>query len=96
MAMLGVVNHSKVPLRLAIFFGFTVGALSFIIALGYLIAKLLFWQEFQLGLAPILIGFFFVSSVQLIFVGIVGEYIGAIYTQVKAMPLVVEKERINW
>jgi glycosyltransferase involved in cell wall biosynthesis len=96
MAMLGVVSHSKVPLRMAIFFGFVTGALSFMIALGYLIAKLLFWQEFQLGLAPILIGFFFLSSVQLIFVGIVGEYIGAIYTQVKGMPLVVEKERINW
>jgi glycosyltransferase involved in cell wall biosynthesis len=95
MAMLGVVNHSKVPLRMATFFGFVVGALSFTIAVGYLIAKLLFWPEFQLGLAPILIGFFFLSSVQLIFVGIVGEYIGAIYTQVKGMPLVVEKERIN-
>jgi polyisoprenyl-phosphate glycosyltransferase len=96
LAMLGIVNHSKVPLRLATIFGFVVGALSFTIALGYLIAKLLFWQEFQLGLAPILIGFFFLSSVQLIFVGILGEYIGAIYTQVKGMPLVVEKERINW
>ena len=56
----------------------------------------MFWQNSSLGLAPILIGFFFLSSVQLDFVGIVGEYIGAIYTQVKGMPLVVEKERINW
>ena len=96
LAMLGIVNHSKVPLRLATIFGFVVGALSFVVALGYLVAKLLFWQQFQLGLAPILIGFFFLSSVQLIFVGMLGEYIGAIYTQVKGMPLVVEKERINW
>jgi glycosyltransferase involved in cell wall biosynthesis len=96
MAMLGIVNHSKVPLRLATIFGFAMAFLSFLIALGYLVAKLLFWQKFELGLAPILIGFFFLSSVQLIFVGIVGEYIGAIYTQVKRMPLVVERERINW
>jgi glycosyltransferase involved in cell wall biosynthesis len=96
MAMLGIVNHSKVPLRLATIFGFAMALLSFLVAMGYLVAKLLFWNEFSLGLAPILIGFFFLSSVQLTFVGIVGEYIGSIYTQVKRMPLVVERERINW
>jgi glycosyltransferase involved in cell wall biosynthesis len=96
LAMLGIVNHSKVPLRLATIFGFGMALLSFLIALGYLVAKLVFWDEFSLGLAPILIGFFFLSSVQLAFVGIVGEYIGSIYTQVKKLPLVVERERINW
>jgi len=96
MAMLGIVNHSKVPLRLATMLGFGMATFSFLLALGYLIAKLLFWDRFSFGLAPILIGFFFMSSVQLAFVGIVGEYIGSIYTQVKGMPLVVEKERINW
>jgi glycosyltransferase involved in cell wall biosynthesis len=96
LAMLGIVNHSKVPLRLATMFGFAMAALSFLVALGYLVAKLVFWNQFELGLAPILIGFFFLSSVQLVFVGIVGEYIGSIYTQVKRLPLVVEKERINW
>ena len=96
LAMLGIVNHSKVPLRLATIFGFAMAAVSFLIALGYLVAKLLFWNQFSLGLAPILIGFFFLSSVQLAFVGIVGEYIGAIYTHVKRLPLVVERERINW
>jgi glycosyltransferase involved in cell wall biosynthesis len=96
LAMLGIVNHSKVPLRLATMLGFGMATLSFLLALGYLIAKLLFWDRFGFGLAPILIGFFFMSSVQLAFVGIVGEYIGSIYTQVKGMPLVVEKERINW
>ena len=96
LAMLGIVNHSKVPLRLATIFGFGMALLSFLIAVGYLVAKLVFWDEFSLGLAPILIGFFFLSSVQLAFVGIVGEYIGSIYTQVKKLPLVVERERINW
>ena len=96
LAMLGIVSHSKVPLRLATICGFGMALLSFLIALGYLVAKLLFWDEFSLGLAPILIGFFFLSSVQLAFVGIVGEYIGSIYTQVKKLPLVVERERINW
>lgn len=96
LAMLGIVSHSKVPLRLATMFGMAMAALSFLIALGYLVAKLVFWDQFSVGLAPILIGFFFLSSVQLVFVGIVGEYIGSIYTQVKRLPLVVEKERINW
>ena len=96
LAMLGIVNHSKVPLRLATIFGFGMAALSFLIAVGYLVAKLVLWDEFSLGLAPILIGFFFLSSVQLAFVGIVGEYIGSIYTQVKKLPLVIERERINW
>jgi glycosyltransferase involved in cell wall biosynthesis len=96
LAMLGIVSHSKVPLRLATIFGFSMGALSFLIAFGYLVAKLLWWNEFSLGLAPILVGFFFLSSVQLVFVGIIGEYIGSIYTQVKKLPLVVERERINW
>ena len=96
LAMLGIVNHSKVPLRLATIAGFGMAVLSFLVAVGYLVAKLLFWNDFSLGLAPILIGFFFLSSVQLAFVGIVGEYIGSIYTQVKKLPLVVERERINW
>lgn len=96
MAMLGITNHSKVPLRLATLFGFGMSALGFVLALGYLIAKLAFWNKFTLGTAPILIGFFLFSSVQLFFIGILGEYIGAIHTQVLKRPLVVEKERINF
>ncbi len=95
-AMLGFVNHSKVPLRLAVFIGFGMSILSLIVGMVYLIYKLLYWDRFQAGLAPITIGIFFFSSVQLFFVGILGEYIGAIYTQVKRRPLVVEKERINF
>ncbi len=96
MAMLGFVNHSKVPLRLASFTGFLGAFLSLAVAVGYLIYKLLFWYEFQLGIAPLVVGFFFLMSVQLFFIGMVGEYIGAIYTQVRKRPLVVERERVNF
>jgi len=95
-AMLGITNHSKVPLRMAAFAGFCLGAVSFFFALIYLVYKLLFWNSFQLGTAPVVIGIFFFSGVQLFFVGILGEYIGAIYTQVLRRPPVIEKERINF
>ena len=94
-AMLGIVSHSKVPLRLATLTGFAGAVVSFCVGLVYLAYKLVFWDRFTVGVAPLLLGFFFLSSVQLGFVGIVGEYIGAIYSQVKQHPLVVEKERIN-
>jgi glycosyltransferase involved in cell wall biosynthesis len=96
MAMLGVTNYTKIPLRLATMFGFFSAAISFLIGLVYLIYKLIFWFQFTLGSAPIIIGLFFLGSVQLLFLGIVGEYIGAIYTQVMHRPLVIEKERINF
>ena len=96
MAMLGVTNHSKVPLRLATMLGFAVSFLSLCVALGYLIFKLLYWDSFSLGLAPLEIGIFFFGSVQLFFIGIVGEYIGAIHTQVQKRPHLVELERINF
>jgi glycosyltransferase involved in cell wall biosynthesis len=96
MAMLGITNHSKVPLRIAAMAGFTISLLSLLVAFGYLIAKLMFWNELQLGLAPLLIGIYFFGAVQLFFIGVLGEYIGAIHTQVHKRPLVVEKERINF
>ncbi|QAY77040.1 glycosyltransferase [Sphingosinicella sp. BN140058] len=95
-AMLGITNHSKIPLRMATMAGFFLSAASLFIALGYLIAKLLFWSQFALGTAPILIGFFFFMSVQLFFIGIIGEYVGAIHTQVQKRPHVIEKERLNF
>lgn len=95
-AMLGITNHSKIPLRLAAILGFTMSALSMLVALGYLFAKLIFWNYFSLGTAPLIIGLFLFSSVQLFFIGIIGEYIGSIHTQVLKRPLVVEKERINF
>jgi glycosyltransferase involved in cell wall biosynthesis len=95
-AMLGITSHSKVPLRLAAMLGFVTSALSFLVGLVYLVYKLLFWQRFALGVAPVVIGLFFFASVQLFFIGIIGEYIGAIHTRVVRRPLVVEKERINF
>ena len=76
--------------------GFLMSVISFLIAMAYLVAKLVFWDNFALGTAPVVIGLFFLASVQLFFIGIIGEYIGAIYTQVQKRPLVVEKERINF
>ncbi len=96
LAFLGIVNHSKVPLRLATMAGFALAMFSLLVAFGYLVYKLFFWNQFTVGIAPILIGFFFLTSVQLFFIGIVGEYIGSIYTQVRHHPHVFEKERINF
>lgn len=96
LAMLGITNHSKVPLRLATLSGFLLSLVSFIVGCGYLVYKLMFWERFSLGIAPALIGLFFFCSVILFFIGILGEYIGAIHTQVLRRPLVVEKERINF
>ena len=96
MAMLGITNHSKIPLRLATMTGFVVALLSLLVALGYFGYKLIFWDNFQVGMAPLVIGLFFFSAVQLFFIGIIGEYIGAIHTQVLKRPLVIEKERINF
>jgi polyisoprenyl-phosphate glycosyltransferase len=95
-AMLGVTSVSKVPLRVATMLGFSLSLLSLLIAFGYLAAKIIFWNSFSLGMAPMVIGLFFFGAVQLFFIGILGEYIGAIHTQVLKRPLVVEKERINF
>jgi len=95
-AMLGFVSYSKLPLRLASFIGFGVSILRFLVALVYLVYKLIFWSRFTVGIAPLVIGIFFFAGVQLFFLGIIGEYIGAIFTQVKKRPLVIEKERINF
>ena len=96
LAMLGFTNHSKLPLRLSVFIGIFSAILSLLVAIGYLVYKLIFWDRFSVGMAPLVIGVFFFSSVQLFFIGIIGEYIGAIHTQVRKRPLVVEKERINF
>lgn len=95
-AMLGFTNHSKVPLRLATMFGFALSAFSFLVGLVYLLMKVILWREFTIGLAPVVVGLFFMGSVQLLFIGILGEYIGAIHTKVTKRPLVVERERINF
>jgi glycosyltransferase involved in cell wall biosynthesis len=95
-AMLGITNLSKVPLRIATFLGFASACLCMLIAALYFIYKLLFWNSFTVGIAPLVIGIFLFSSVQLVALGILGEYIGAIHTQVQKRPYVVELERINF
>ncbi len=95
-AMLGITSHSKVPLRLATMSGFALSILSLLVALAYLVLKLLWWDTFNLGLAPLVIGVYFLGAVQLFFVGLLGEYISSIHTQVHRRPLVVERERINF
>lgn len=95
-AMLGITNLSKVPLRLVTFFGFVGSMLCGIVGLGYLVYKLLFWNSFSVGTAPLVIGLFFLGSVQLVSMGILGEYIGAIHTQVLKRPYVIEQERVNF
>ncbi len=95
-AMLGITNHSKVPLRLMVMGGGVLALLSLLIAFGFFVAKILFWDSFQLGVAPMLISLFFFSSVQILFLGMLGEYIGSVHTQMRNMPLVVESERVNF
>jgi glycosyltransferase involved in cell wall biosynthesis len=96
LAMLGITKLSKVPLRLVTFSGFAGSLLSMLGGMAYFAYKLLFWHQFTLGIAPIAIGMFFLGSLQLLFMGIIGEYIGNIHTQVHNRPLVVERERLNF
>lgn len=95
-AMLGITNHSKIPLRLMAMSGFILAFFSLLTAIFFLFVKLLYWDSFQLGTAPILIGVFFFGAIQAFFIGVLGEYVGSIHTQVRNMPLVVESERINF
>ena len=94
-AISGIINHSKLPLKLATFVGFFLAGISMLVAAAYFIYKLLYWNTFTLGVAPLIIGVFFFSAVQLIFIGIIGEYVGAILTQVKNRPLAIIEETIN-
>jgi glycosyltransferase involved in cell wall biosynthesis len=96
LAMLGFTSHSKVPLRLAAMLGFLCALLSLVAGIAYLVYKLVFWSQVSVGIAPMVIGLFFFASVQLLFLGVVGEYVGAIHTLVQHRPLVVERERINF
>jgi hypothetical protein len=94
--MLGITNLSKVPLRIVTFIGFTTSVLSLFTAFFYLLYKLVYWDNFSVGIAPVLIGVFFFFSIQLISLGIIGEYIGSIQTIVQNRPLAIERERINF
>ena len=94
--ILGIVKHSRTPLRFMVVLGFISSVISLLIGIFYLVYKLFFWKSFALGLAPIIIGIFIVSSIQITLLGLVGEYIGVILLHQRNLPLVIEKERINF
>ena len=95
-AMLSFTSYTKIGLRMATFLGMGVAFLSVLIALVYLVMKLIHWNNFDAGTAPILIGMFFLGAVQLVFLGIIGEYILSMNQRIMNRPLVVEEERINF
>lgn len=95
-AMLSLTSYTKIGLRLAVFAGGAFSLIGFIIALIYLILKLIHWNDFPAGTAPILIGVFLMSSIQLFFIGLLGEYIMNINRRIMKRPLVVEEERLNF
>ncbi len=94
--MLGITSHSKIPIRLTTIAGFFLALVSFIISMVFVVLKIFFWSSFDLGMAPLLVGLFFFSSVQLFFIGLLGEYIISINTRIMKRPLVIEDERVNF
>lgn len=96
MGILGIINNSKVPLRIATFLGFLLSFVSFITAVAYTVVKFFNWESMPLGIAPLIIGGAFMFGIVLFFLGVIGEYIGAIYTQILKRPRVFESERINF
>jgi len=94
--MLGIIKHSKIPLRIMTLVGFILSLLLLGIGIFFLFYKLLYWSSFQLGLAPLILGVFFGISIQIMMIGVIGEYVGFILTQVRKLPLVIERERINF
>lgn len=95
-AMLSITSYTKVGLRLATLFGFVCSVISVLIAIVYLVMKLMYWDRFTAGMAPMLIGVFLLGSIQMFFIGLLGEYILTINSRVMKRPLVVEEERINF
>jgi polyisoprenyl-phosphate glycosyltransferase len=96
LAILGVISHSKAPLRLMTFTGLIGSGASFLTGAAFLAYKLLFWSHFQVGVAPLVIGVSFALSIQLLFMGLIGEYVGAIHTQLQRRPWAIERERMNF
>ena len=94
--MLGIIKHSRAPLRLVTFLGFVLSFFSLLTALVYFIYKLIFWNTFDLGIAPLIIGIFGFASIQVLLLGIIGEYVGILLIHIRNLPLVQEKERINF
>lgn len=94
--MLGIIKHSRAPLRIVTLIGFAFSFLSFFVATTYFFYKLIFWDSFDLGIAPLIIGIFSFASIQILLLGIIGEYIGILLIHQRNMPLVIEKERVNF
>ena len=95
-AMLSFTSYTKVGLRIATLLGFVMSAACILIAIVYLVLKLMYWDRFVMGMAPILIGVFLIGSIQIFFTGLIGEYIMSINTRVMHRPLVIEEKRINF
>lgn len=95
-AMLGITSYTKIGMHIATMIGFTMTIICILIAIIYLIYKLILWEQFLIGVAPIIIGMFFIGGIQLFFIGLVGEYIANINARIMNRPLVVEEERINF
>ena len=94
--ILGIIKHSKIPLRFMTFIGFCTSIISLIVGFCYFLYKIFYWDSFNLGIAPLVIGFFFLASIQIFLLGFIGEYVMNILTQTRKLPLVIEKERINF
>ena len=94
--ILGIIKHSKLPLRIMTFIGFITSLLSILVAIVFFFYKILYWDSFDLGIAPLIIGLFGIASIQLFFLGFIGEYVMNILLQTRKLPLVIEKERINF
>lgn len=95
-AMLGITSYSKIVLRLATMFGFLFSVITFIIGLITLIQKIINWNNYPIGMAALMVGVFFIGSIQLFFIGLLGEYILNINLRIMKRPLVIEEERINF
>lgn len=95
-AMLSFTSYTKIGLRLATFMGFLIAGISFLVALFYIIIKIVYWDSYNMGMASIAVGLFFLGAVQLIFIGLIGEYILSMNRRIMNRPLVIEDERINF
>ena len=96
MAILGVIKHSKIPLRIFTLIGVIASIVSILIAIVFFFYKILYWNSFEVGIAPLIIGLFTIASIQTFLLGFVGEYLIQILTHNRNLPLVIEKERINF
>lgn len=95
-AWLGLVSHSLVPIRLASFIGILIGVMCLALSFAFIVMKIIWWDRFPLGIAPIIIGMFFMFGVVMTFIGVLGEYIGSILARLQNRPIVVERRRINF